>query len=60
VVEDTMVLAAKGKADPDLVLRRVFVWSSARAGAKTQRRSGAPTSTGSWCAGLAQDQPGQP
>jgi hypothetical protein len=38
VVEDTMVLAAKRKADPDLVLRRVFVWSSARQGAASHAR----------------------
>ncbi|MGH8931252.1 MAG: IS1634 family transposase [Egibacteraceae bacterium] len=38
VVEDTMTLAGKRKADPVLQLRRVFVWSSARAGAaKTAR-----------------------
>lgn len=38
VVEDTMVLAAKRKADPDLVLRRIFVWSSARQGAASHAR----------------------
>ena len=38
VAEDTMVLAGK-KADPDLELRRVFVWSSARAGAAAKARS---------------------
>ena len=38
VSEDTMVLAGARKADPDLVLRRVFVWSSARAGAARSAR----------------------
>lgn len=38
VIEDTMVLAGKRKADPDLELRRVFVWSSARAGAAAHAR----------------------
>ncbi len=38
VAEDTMVLAGPRKSDPTLALRRVFVWSSARAGAaKTAR-----------------------
>jgi transposase len=38
VAEDTMVLAGPRKSDPKLNLRRVFVWSSARAGAaKTAR-----------------------
>ncbi len=38
VAEDTMVVAGPRKSDPKLVLRRVFVWSSARAGAaKTAR-----------------------
>lgn len=39
VLEDTMVLTGKKKADPDLALRRVFVWSSARAGAAEKARS---------------------
>ncbi len=39
VLEDTMVLTGKKKADPDLELRRVFVWSSARAGAAEKARS---------------------
>jgi hypothetical protein len=39
VVEDTMVLSAKRRADPDLVLRRVFVWSSARSGAAAHARA---------------------
>ncbi|CAN5117603.1 IS1634 family transposase [soil metagenome] len=39
VVEDTMVMAGKRKADSDLVLRRVFVWSSARAGAAAHARA---------------------
>ena len=38
VSEDTMVLTGKKKADPDLHLRRVFVWSSARAGAAKSAR----------------------
>ena len=38
VIEDTMVLSAKKKSDPDLCLRRVFVWSSARAGAAAKAR----------------------
>ncbi|MGH7418093.1 MAG: IS1634 family transposase, partial [Candidatus Rokuibacteriota bacterium] len=33
VTEDTMALAGPRKADPVLGLRRIFVWSSARAGA---------------------------
>jgi transposase len=33
VLEDTMVIVGKKKSEPDLDLRRVFVWSSARAGA---------------------------
>ena len=33
VSEDTMTLVGKRKTDPVLLLRRVFVWSSARAGA---------------------------
>ncbi len=39
VLEDTMVLTGKKKSDPDLELRRVFVWSSARAGAAGKARS---------------------
>jgi len=39
VTEDTMVLTGKKKADPDLELRRVFVWSSARAGAAAKARA---------------------
>ncbi len=39
VAEDTMVLNGKKKSDPDLGLRRVFVWSSARAGAAATARS---------------------
>jgi transposase len=38
VAEDTMVLAGPRKADPVLNLRRVFVWSSARAGAAVSAR----------------------
>jgi len=38
VIEDTMTLAGKAKRDPVLCLRRVLVWSSARAkAAKTNR-----------------------
>ncbi len=39
VCEDTMILAGKNKSEPDLCLRRVFVWSSARAGAATKARA---------------------
>ena len=39
VSEDTMVMKAKMKSEPDLHLRRVFVWSSARAGAATKARA---------------------
>ncbi len=39
VLEDTMVLTGKRKADPALQLRRVFVWSSARAGAAANARA---------------------
>lgn len=39
VSEDTMVLASPRKADPILELRRVFVWSSARAGAAAAART---------------------
>lgn len=39
VLEDTMVVAGARKADPVLRLRRVFVWSSARAGAAGAARA---------------------
>lgn len=39
VREDTMVVAAKRRTDPELTLRRVFVWSSARAGAAAHARA---------------------
>jgi transposase len=39
VLEDTMVLSGKKRTDPVLELRRVFVWSSARAGAAAKARS---------------------
>ena len=39
VCEDTMVLTGKKKSEPDLCLRRVFVWSSTRAGAATHARA---------------------
>ena len=39
VLEDTMVITGKKKAEPSLELRRVFVWSSARAGAAAKARS---------------------
>jgi len=39
VREDTMVVAAKTKTEPALTLRRVFVWSSARAGAAAHART---------------------
>jgi transposase len=39
VLEDTMVLTGKKKTDPALELRRVFVWSSARAGAAEKARA---------------------
>ena len=38
VIEDTMVVAGKRKREPDLTLRRIFVWSSARAGAAAHAR----------------------
>ncbi len=38
VSEDTMVIKGKKKSEPDLHLRRVFVWSSARAGAAAKAR----------------------
>ena len=34
-----MVIQGRKKADPDLHLRRVFVWSSARAGAAAKARA---------------------
>jgi transposase len=39
VVEDTMTIAGKRKRDPVLRVRRVFVWSSARAGAAATARA---------------------
>ena len=39
VVEDTMTITGKRKADPVLHLRRVLVWSSARAGAAATARA---------------------
>jgi transposase len=39
VLEDTMAIAAKRTADPVLRVRRVFVWSSARAGAAATARA---------------------
>src|SRR5215207_9228110 len=39
VVEDTMTITGKRKADPVLQVRRVFVWSSARAGAAATART---------------------
>jgi len=39
VVEDTMTIAGKRKADPVLQVRRVFVWSSARAQAAATARA---------------------
>jgi transposase len=39
VVEDTMTIAGKRKGDPVLRVRRVFVWSSARAGAAATARA---------------------
>jgi transposase len=39
VLEDTMTLAGPRKRDPALHLRRVFVWSSARAGAAVTARA---------------------
>ncbi|MHB8320375.1 MAG: IS1634 family transposase [Acidimicrobiales bacterium] len=38
VSEDTMVIKGKKVSEPDLDLRRVFVWSSARAGAAAKAR----------------------
>ncbi len=39
VVEDTMTIAGKRTRDPVLKVRRVFVWSSARAGAAATARA---------------------
>ena len=39
VAEDTMVMTGPRKRDPDIELRRVFVWSSARAGAAEHARA---------------------
>jgi transposase len=39
VIEDTMTLAGKRKRDPVLRVRRVLVWSSARAGAAATARA---------------------
>ena len=39
VVEDTMTITGKRKADPVLRVRRVLVWSSARAGAAATARA---------------------
>ncbi len=39
VLEDTMVLSGPKKSDPPLCLRRVFVWSSARARAAQKARA---------------------
>jgi Domain of unknown function (DUF4277) len=39
VVEDTMTICGKRKRDPVLRVRRVFVWSSARAGAAVTARA---------------------
>ncbi|MHB8296565.1 MAG: IS1634 family transposase [Acidimicrobiales bacterium] len=39
VIEDTMVLEGKKSSEPDLRLRRVFVWSSARATAAANARA---------------------
>lgn len=39
VSQDTMVIRGKKKSEPDLCLRRVFVWSSARAGAAAKARA---------------------
>ena len=40
VVEDTMTIVGKPKRDPVLRLRRILVWSSARAGAAATARAG--------------------
>lgn len=39
VFEDTMILTGTKKVEPDLCLRRVFVWSRARAGAAAKARA---------------------
>jgi hypothetical protein len=39
MMEDAMVLAPKRKADPDLALRRIFMWSSTRQGAASHARN---------------------
>jgi transposase len=39
VVEDTMVLTGKTKTDPDIEVRRIFVFSSARAAAAAKARA---------------------
>ena len=39
VCEDTMILTGKTKSEPDLCVRRVFVWSSARAAAAVNARA---------------------
>jgi hypothetical protein len=39
VLEDTMTIAGKRTRDPVLCLRRIFVWSSARAGAAATARA---------------------
>lgn len=39
VLEDTWTMTGKRKTDPDLSLRRVFVWSSANAGAAATARA---------------------
>jgi hypothetical protein len=39
VIEDTMTITGKRKADPVLQVRRVLVWSSARAGAAATARA---------------------
>jgi transposase len=39
VCEDTMILNGTTKSDPELCVRRVFVWSSARAGAAVTARA---------------------
>ena len=39
MIEDTMVICGKKKSEPDLCLRRLFVWSSARAGAAVNARA---------------------
>src|SRR6266496_2708996 len=57
VIEDTMTLAGKAKRDPVLSLRRVLVWSSARAQAAQTNRARklqrARDDLGGWNAGWA-------